>query len=229
MSMPLISVIVPFYNQEKYLAEAIASIQAQDYPAVEIIAVDDGSTDNSATIVRQLAPDAQYIYQPQSGAGKARNSGAQLAQGDFLAFLDADDLWQQNKLSIQFQALKSNPTLTMVFGHVKQFVSPDLNEQERKKILIPKMIMPAHLPGSMLIKSVAFFQVGEFDTQWIVGEFIDWYLRAKDLGLNCKMLPDIVLLRRIHDSNSGIRNRDHYTDYARIIRAALKRRKEKAK
>src|SRR5436305_1029668 len=92
-NQPMISVIIPVYNGERYLGEAIESVLAQSYHWLEIILVDDGSTDGSATVAKQFSPAVQVVRQPNLGAGAARNRGIALAQGEFLAFLDADDLW----------------------------------------------------------------------------------------------------------------------------------------
>ena len=96
---PLISVIVPVYNGDKYLAHALESILIQDYKPVEIIVVDDGSTDLSAQVVKSLP--MHYSYQKHSGLGAALNHGIKMATGDSFAFLDADDLWARTKLSRQ--------------------------------------------------------------------------------------------------------------------------------
>src|ERR1700758_706720 len=96
----LISVIIPVYNAEKYLAEAIESVLAQTYRPIEVIVVDDGSTDSSADIAKRFA-SVRYCFQSHSGLGATRNRGIDLSQGKFLAFLDADDLWVEDKLTHQ--------------------------------------------------------------------------------------------------------------------------------
>ena len=97
---PLVSVIIPVYNREKFLAEAIDSVLAQTYRPIEIIVIDDGSTDKSGEIARSYA-ETKYIYQDNQGVSVARNIGVDAAQGEFLAFLDSDDMWLHNKLETQ--------------------------------------------------------------------------------------------------------------------------------
>src|SRR5262245_16865951 len=124
-----ISVIIPVYNGERYLAEALVSVLAQTHPPTEIIVVDDGSTDTTAQIAQRYAPRIHYHFRPRgavSGAAAARNHGAYLAQGDYLAFLDADDVWLPDKLRLQMAAFAHDPALDQVFGHVQQFISPEL-------------------------------------------------------------------------------------------------------
>ena len=96
----LISVVVPVYNGERYIAEAIDSVLAQEYKNIEIIAVNDGSTDGTEKILRSYA-NVRYLHQSRKGVSAARNKGIKCSSGEFIAFLDADDLWTKDKLKIQ--------------------------------------------------------------------------------------------------------------------------------
>lgn len=180
MDRPLVSVIIPVYNGGSYLAEAIESVLTQTYTGTEIIVIDDGSTDGSPEIVRKFSPVVKYYYQSNAGTGAARNHGIEVARGSFFAFLDADDLWLQDKLSLQIAAFQDKSGVDIVFGHVKQFHSPELDETERSKTHCPEELMPGLLPCTMLIKREAFFRVGLFETQWEVGQDVSWIMRAKD-------------------------------------------------
>ncbi|WP_275993746.1 glycosyltransferase family 2 protein [Argonema antarcticum] len=221
----LVSVIIPVYNCEKYLAEAIESVLAQTYQPLEIIVVDDGSTDRSAEVAKRFSSSVRYYLQSQSGAGAARNYGTDLAQGNFFAFLDADDLWVKDKLTRQMQVFESEPDVDMVFGHIQQFHSPELDESVKNKIYCPAELMAGYHPGTMLIKRDAFFRVGQFETHLQMGEFISWYARATDLGLRVRMLAELLMWRRLHETNLSIRQRRSRTDYVRLIKASLDRRR----
>jgi glycosyltransferase involved in cell wall biosynthesis len=223
---PLVSVIIPVYNGERYLAEAIESVLTQPYRPIEVMVVDDGSTDGSAEVVKRYAPTVQYVFQSHSGAGAARNQGINLAQGDFLAFLDADDLWVKDKLTRQMTVFCDDRSLDIVFGQVQQFRSPDLDDQLKRRILGDGEVMPGYHPGTMLIRRDAFFRVGPFQTHWRVGEFIDWYLRAMEQGLKAFLLPEVVMKRRLHADNLGTRERKLQIDYVRILKASLDRRRK---
>lgn len=222
---PLVSVIIPVYNCERYLAEAIESVLVQTYRPIEVIVVDDGSTDGSADIVKSFASSVRYCFQPHSGAGAARNVGIELAQGSFFAFLDADDLWVNDKLTRQMTAINSDRELDIVFGHIQQFHSPELDESVKHKLHCPPELMPGYNSGTMLIERDTFFRVGLFETNWQVGEFINWYLRLRELKLRTIMLPELVMWRRLHETNMGIRQRQSITDYVRILKASLDRRR----
>jgi glycosyltransferase involved in cell wall biosynthesis len=225
-SQPLVSVIIPVYNCDHYLTEAIESVLAQTYRPIEIIVVDDGSIDSSASVAKRFT-SVRYYFQSNSGAGAARNHGADLAQGSFFAFLDADDLWVEDKLTRQMTVFDSNPEVDVVFGHIKQFHSLELEETVKNKIHCPTELMPGYHPGTMLIKRDAFLCVGSFEINWQVREFISWYLCATDLGVRTVMLPELVMWRRLHKTNLGVRQRQAVTDYVRILKASLDRRRAK--
>ena len=228
MARPLVSVIIPVYNGERYLAEAIESALAQTYRPIEVIVLDDGSTDGSGDVAKRFTSPVRYHFQPNAGLGAARNKGISLALGSVFAFLDADDVWLEDKLTRQMAVLDDNPELDMVFGYARQFNSPELDEQSKRKIRPSDEVLPGYFAGTMLIKRDAFYRVGLFETDWRVGEFIDWYLKAMERGLKSFLLPEVVMKRRIHANNMVIRERKHQTDYVRILKAALDRRREKS-
>lgn len=226
MNQLLVSVIIPVYNGERYLAEALDSVLSQKHPADEIIVIDDGSTDGSAQIIDSFRPSVTYHWQPNAGAGAARNLGVTVARGAFLAFLDADDLWTRDKLERQLAAFAGDSTLDMVFGHVYQYPSPELDDESQRRITIGHATLPGLHPGAMLIKREAFLRVGAFRTDLRLGEFIDWHARATELKMTGLMLPDVVMKRRIHKTNQGTLHREARGDYARVLKAALDRRRK---
>jgi glycosyltransferase involved in cell wall biosynthesis len=215
---------MPVFNGERYVAEAIESILVQEYRHIEIIAVNDGSTDGTEEAVRSYA-GVRYLYQPRQGISAARNRGIKNSYGEFVAFLDADDLWTKDKLKVQTALFRADPGLDMVFGHAEQFYSPELEESLKGTIHFATGSLPGYLPGAMLVRREAFLRVGFFDAGLRVGEFIDWYMRALDHGLNSCLAREVVLRRRIHDANTGIKERDARKDYLRVLRASLDRRR----
>lgn len=227
----LISVIIPVYNREQYLAETIESVLSQTYRPLEIIIVDDGSTDGTVDVVRSFSGVVRYFFQPNSGCGAALNSGVERAEGDYLSFLGSDDLWTEEKLTLQMKLLDSAAEIDLVFAHVTHFYSPELGKRERERFLCPTGKMPGYHAGTMLIRKEAYFRVGLFNADFQAGEFVDWYFRAKEKGLREMMLPDVLMKRRIHSSNLGILKRNTQTDntdmdYIRVLKAALDRRRK---
>jgi glycosyltransferase involved in cell wall biosynthesis len=223
-----ISVVIGVYNAEPYLAEAVESVLMQDYRPLELIVVDDGSTDGSGEVAQRYA-EVQLIQQANAGNGSARNTGLQAATGEFLAFLDADDRFAPGKLSLQMRALDEDPDLDMVFGHVREFVSPELDEETRATIRPPAATpMPWTAPNLMLIRRASFHRVGLFSTTVRVGVTVDWFARADEAGLRHRILPQTVLERRLHTQNNGLRERDSRSQYLEVLKAALDRRRAAA-
>jgi glycosyltransferase involved in cell wall biosynthesis len=119
MSEPLISVVIPVYGVEKYIEETIRSVMAQTYSNWEIIAVSDGSTDNSEAVILKLQEEEsriQYFWKENSGVSDTRNYGIARSKGEYIAFLDADDTWIENKLELQVKTFKENPSIGWCFG-----------------------------------------------------------------------------------------------------------------
>jgi glycosyltransferase involved in cell wall biosynthesis len=224
---PVVSVIIPVFNYDRYLAEAIESVLGQTYQNLEVIVVDDGSTDRSGEVAKSFAGrGVKYCHQVNAGIGPARNTGVELARGDFLAFLDADDRWPLEKTERQLAAFESDPELEMCFGQAVQLQNGSEWEAGVKENKLPEAgLVPGMVPGTMLIKRAAFDSVGKFQGGLKVGEFIDWYARAVELQIRSLVLPDLFLWRRIHDSNQGVRERQSVTDYARVLKAKLDRKR----
>ena len=227
MENPLVSVIIPVYNYDRYLGEAVESVLNQTYKHLEVMVVDDGSTDGSREVAESFAErGVRYCHQVHAGIGPARNRGVDMAQGEFLAFLDADDRWPDEKLALQLRAFENDPSLEMAFGQALQLQNgPAWEAGVKNKHLIVDGMVAGMVPGTMLIKRAAFDRVGKFPAGLKVGEFIDWYARAGELQIRSLVLPELLLWRRIHDSNTGLRERQSVTDYARVLKAKLDRRR----
>src|SRR5215471_9275789 len=121
MKPSLISCVVPVFNGERYLSETLDSILAQTYRPLEIVVVDDGSTDRTADVVASYHDEVHYFKQANTGVPAARNLGISRAAGAFIAFLDADDLWHPEKLERQMACFKARPELEICLTHVQNF------------------------------------------------------------------------------------------------------------
>ena len=222
-----VSVVIPVYNGERYLGEAIESVLRQSVLPTEVVVIDDGSADNSGAVARAFHPRVRYHPQTNMGAAAARNTGVGLTTGRFIAFLDADDRWRTKKLELQLSAFDQRSDLDMVFCQVDEFVSPDSALARTGSVQL-RTAVPAFLPSGLLVKRQAFERVGLFATDCGVGEFIDWYARANDAGLAGTALPSSLLERRIHDANQGVTKRASYNaEYLRILKKTLDRRRAK--
>ena len=225
---PLVSVMIGAYNAAPYLGEAIERALGQDYEPIELIVVDDGSTDETGDVARSFA-QAKVIRQQNGGNGAARNRAVENASGELYAFLDADDRFTPGKLSLQKAALDADPGLDMVFGHVREFFSPELDEETRASLRPPAAEpMPWTAPNLMLVRRESFERVGPFTTAVRVGVTVDWFARAQEAGLRHSILPEVVLERRLHTQNNGLRESASRSQYLEVIRQAMERRRAAA-
>jgi glycosyltransferase involved in cell wall biosynthesis len=221
MPHSLVSVIIPVYNGERYLADAVESVLAQTHQPIELIIVDDGSTDASAQSAQAYGPLVRYVRQAKNiSTGSARNQGVRLASGDYFAFLDQDDVWLSDKLALQIAAFDARPALEVVFGQVEQFRR---SPQRRAPDAAPQV--RGYAPSAMLIRQEAFRRVGPFATTLQIGEWVDWFARASDLKLKMLVLPNLVMRRRVHQENKGVIYRAARSEYARVLKASLDRRR----
>ncbi len=223
---PKISVIIPVYNHARYLPEAISSVLAQSLKPMEIIVVDDGSDDDSHGAAETFGTLVKVLRQTHQGISAARNLGIQHASGNFLALCDADDLYDPQKLAKQWELFLADPELQMAFCHVQQFLTPDLPPAELAKFHCPSEAMAGTIPGALMIRTATFHQVGGFDPAIQVGEFLDWYGRAKVLNLKETSHSEVLYRRRIHGQNHGIRTKDAKQHYLKILKANLDRRRK---
>ena len=218
-----LSVIIPAFDHARYIAEAIGSVLAQIPDDAEVIVVDDGSSDETAAIAESFGPPVRVIRAAHAGIGATVNRGMSEARGEWIASIDADDRWLPGKMELQMAALEADPSLDAVFGYVRQFLSDDVTDAGR--FAVTDQPMPGLHRGSMLIRREAWERAGSLDTELALGEFITWYARAVDAGLTMRVLPDVVYERRVHGSNTVIREREAGADYLRAVKATMDRRR----
>jgi GT2 family glycosyltransferase len=163
------------------------------------------------------------VHQQNAGVAAALNHGSRVATGDSIAFLSADDVWKNDKLALQHRTLADAPN-RLVFGHMAHFLSPELTPEEASRLVCPPEPMPAFSAGTLLTRLDTFRAVGTFNEEFAVGEFMDWYGRAQDLGVEVAMLPETVSLRRVHTSNYSTASLRRKT-YAPVLKALLDRRR----
>jgi glycosyltransferase involved in cell wall biosynthesis len=225
MPAPLISVIVPVYNGEAFLAEALESIVCQAYTPLEIIVVDDGSTDGTAKVAARF-PQVRYLYQTNRGPARARNAGLAQAQGQVITFLDADDVWSDDKLATQWALLWAHPEADLVLGHIHLVTAcPRVDGQ-----LCPALIAQAWLSpslGAALIRRRAFERVGRLDETLPMSEDLDWFLRAREDGPPWFTHPETVLYYRQHAQNYSLRNPQADRYHLLALKKSLDRRRRK--
>lgn len=202
MTPSLISCVIPVFNGERFLGEALESVLAQTYQPVEIIVVDDGSTDGTAEVAARYGTQISYLRQSNQGPATARNLGLSAAQGGFIAFLDSDDLWHPEKLSRQMARLQERPELDLCFTRFQHSWVPELAEEAKRYQGHPlSQPLSAYLMSSLLVRSTVFETFGQFDNGLRGPENMIWFFRTAERGAIIEVLHDVLTYRRIHGEN----------------------------
>jgi len=220
----LVSVIVPVFNMERFLCQALDSILAQDYDSMELIVVDDGSTDDSGRIARHY-PQARVIYQANQGCGAAKNTGLAAAQGEFLAFLDADDIWLPGKLRLQVATLRHHLGAGFTAGHMTFFLEPGVDRPAWVRAEFLSEPQPAYLPSGLMIRRKVLDQIGVFEPAIPLCNDLEWLVRARDAGVPDVITPEVVVRRRVHRDNLTYRGIERSQELLRITQASVRRKR----
>ncbi len=224
---PLLSVIIPTYNAETYLAETLESVFQQKWQPLEILVIDDGSTDRSIAVVESFGKRVAVIACPHRGLAATRNSGIMAARGEFLLHLDADDLLMPDSISTRMQVMQSDPVLDIVVGKLECFISPEMPHEERLRYQLPPVPQVGHLPGASIIRASAFEKFGLISESFDANADLDWSVRAMDNGARIRHIDNIVVRRRIHGKNMSIVQKQELdSTRLRILRASLERRRK---
>lgn len=215
MSAAAVSVIMPVYNRTRWLPESLASIRRQAMPGLEIIVLDDGSTEDVAGVVRAHCPEARYLRQENRGPAAARNAALAHATSSLIAFLDHDDVWPDGSLAARCQALAENPAALFVLGRTRSLAAGTT----------PEPWVSPNL-GAGLYRRALFARVGLLDEQSTFLEDVQWFLRVREAGLPYVVIADVTLHYRrdaggvTHDRSWG------EAGMLATVRASLARRRQ---
>jgi glycosyltransferase involved in cell wall biosynthesis len=195
--LPRISVVIPCYNAERYISATIESVLAQNWPDLEVVVVDDGSKDTSVQIIRERFPHVLLVQQANQGVAAARNTGIKASSGDWIAFLDADDLWLPGKLHRQWQSIESNPEARMGYTAWQVWESSDAiptsafmaqlanDANDAAKWpgatgwIYPQLLLDCIVwTSTVLVQRTLLDEIGDFNPTLRIGEDYDLWLRA---------------------------------------------------
>ncbi|OAI18599.1 MULTISPECIES: glycosyltransferase family 2 protein [Methylomonas] len=230
-----ISAVIPAYNNAAFLRAAIASVRNQSHQVDEIIVVDDGSVDNTETVIADLGSDIVYHRQDNQGPSAARNQGISLANGDWIAFLDADDQWTPDKIAKQLQVLQTHPALRLIAGDMAEIDTDNrlltasvldkhgLSEKFSQlagapvpnalAALVAKNFIPT---GTVLVSKAALYEACLFNPTIRFGEDLElWAKIAAKHPISC--LPDTLMLRRQHGNNATQASERMLVDLTRVM------------
>lgn len=223
---PLVSVVIPVFNGERFLREAVQSVLAQNYAPVEIIIVDDGSTDGTATVARSFPETVCYLHQANKGPAAARNRGIERAQGSLIAFADADDLWPAVKLELHLPYLIREPTIEIVMGRIQQVLLSKSVTGQIQANEIGEPVFSVNL-GSAVIRRSVFERVGLFDETMRYSEDVDWFMRARESGAAITTIDAVTLFYRQHEQNMTRGKSPSELNVLKALKRSLDRRRER--
>lgn len=225
MTEPLVSVIIPVFNREHYLAEAIESVRAQTYRPIEVIVVDDGSMDKTEQIVGQYG-DVRYLYQSHQGVASARNTGISVAGGEIIAFLDSDDLWPPGRLTITVRYFEQYPEIGYVLGKQMMFIEPGCEAPPWVKAEWLAEPQDASNTAALVVHKKTFGSVGFFNPDYRHGEDTEWLVRANEAGVPMKRMQEVVVFVRVHEANLSTQMmQTRRANLMKIARESIRRQK----
>ncbi len=227
MMRPKISCIIPVYNAAEYLAEALDSVLAQTVVPDEIILIDDGSTDDPQKVVNPYQRHVHLVHQENRGPAAARNHGLRLATGDLITFLDADDVWAPEKTARQCEALANGPELSICITHAQNFWQPELAHEREHLDQRYAEPHPGYVCQCLMARRGVFDRIGVFDESLRVSEDTDWFARAERAGIDKLILPDVLVHRRLHSTNTSYALYDSAAARESILEVALRNLRHK--
>lgn len=224
---PDVSVILPAYNSARMLPEAVDSVRAQGFESLEIVIVNDGSTDDTQDVIDALGPEVRSFRQENQGPSAARNTAIRECRGDIIAMIDADDVWPDGKLAMQLKRLRRDAELQVVGGRTELVsydgtpLGPHRFEGEDRKYSTVNL-------GACLFRRTAFERIGLFDESLRFSEDQDWFLRAREQGLPMLFLKEVTLVYRRHQGNMTRGKNARDLMLPEVIKRSLQRRRASA-
>jgi glycosyltransferase involved in cell wall biosynthesis len=195
-----VSVVMPAWNAERFIEEALRSILDQTVPPAQVVVVDDGSTDATAHLAASVGGPVTVIRQAHAGIGRARTAGVAATTSEFVALLDADDLWLPTKLERQLAVMDACPETDAVFCHIEEFSDPvDVPPPGVRR---PSAVVAAALTSAALLRRPLLDRLGPFPTT-LVGDWAGWWARARAQGVREEFVPEVLVRRRLHGSNNS--------------------------
>lgn len=225
MNQSSVSVIIPAHNGELYIHEAVESALRQTIKPLEILVVDNGSTDRTGCVVSKY-DGIRYIRTDIANVGAARQLGVNLSRGEFIAFLDQDDIWLNYKTEEQLNYLKNNSEMGAVIGLQSMFLEPGIEKPHWLKESYIRRPLPGYLPSALMVRKDMFDVSGGFDTNFLMASDVDWFFNAYQRGVSVGMVNCVVVEKRIHSNNDSHNVSKAQTELLKVIKRSLTLRRE---
>lgn len=220
-----VSVVIAVQNGERYLTAAIESVLAQTYKAFEIIVVDGRSNDDTGKIARAYQ-QVRYLRQPDKGVAGAYNTGIDAARGQLIAFLSHDDLWLPEKLDKQVDCLARQPETQYAVTKFKYFLEPGCALPTGfKRELLGKPLV-GRIMETLVARKQLFDRIGKLNADFHLANDVDWYARAKDHAVPMAVVPEVLLLKRVHDTNLTYNSFVH-SELLGLLKQSILRQRQK--
>ena len=224
MSRPLVSVVVAVKNGEAYLREALGSVIAQRHRPLEVIVVDGRSTDRTLEIARSF--DVVHVVE-QAGIGiaDAYNTGIACARGEYTAFLSSDDVWTAEKLDVQMTFMRTHPEVRFTVGKARFLLQPGVPVPAGFRTELLEGTHTASIMETLVTHRSVWTEVGGFDTALALAHDVDWFSRARHLGVPMAVLPDVLLEKRIHGANASLDVARNNPELLKVVRRSIRRQR----
>lgn len=215
MTQARVSVILPVFNGEQFLAQSLNAILEQDYPSLEIIVADDGSTDSTPEVVQRY-PTVRYVRQENAGPSAARNAGIAISTGDYVTFCDCDDLYHPGKVSAQVRHLEANAECGCVMVRHHTVIEPGTEpppwiEKDDGGVQVQSAMVPRQVIDN----------VGGYNPEYRMSENMEWLGRIKTAGFGIDVIDEILVERRLHGSNASYSRRGLQTGLLASLRSRI--------
>lgn len=218
--------IIPVFNGERYVREAIETVLAQRHAPLDIIVVDDGSTDRTAEAVRAVDARVRYVRQTNAGPAAARNLGIELARGEYVAFLDCDDRWYSEKLTRQLAMFLERPEVDCCFTYARLFRDGQGEDTEPAEAGGERIETGGCAGSSLLARRHVFERVGSFAADLPHAAAVEWFERARACGVVTATLREVLVDRRVHeDSFSRSQTERSHEEFLQLVKRSLDRRR----
>jgi glycosyltransferase involved in cell wall biosynthesis len=219
-----VSVILIVRNGERFIAEALDSVCRQTVPPLEILVVDGHSTDRTVEIAHGF-PQATVVSQASQGLANAYNEGIVRAAGALVAFISHDDRWLPEKLERQLAFMTANADVDITVTHVQHVLQEGARAPNGFRTELLERPVPGFIMETLVARRDVFDRVGLFDPAFAVSEDIDWFARAKDAGVPMAVLPETLVIKRVHDTNASLSNPQINSLLLRALRRSVERKR----